>query len=67
MIDLMVNGEPLALDKPTTVLGLLARYDLHDKMVVVEYNAVILAREAFGGTQLADGDVLEIVQMMAGG
>jgi thiamine biosynthesis protein ThiS len=64
---LMVNGEERALDEPQSVLAFVASFGLEPSMVVVERNGEILPRERYGATLLADGDVLEIVQMMAGG
>jgi sulfur carrier protein len=67
MLELTVNGEKRTIERPMTVSEFLAQYNLHEKMVVAEYNLAILPRDQYAMTILSDGDNLEIVQMMAGG
>ena len=50
-----------------TVAAFLASRGLQARMVVVEHNGEIVPRDQYDETALHDGDVLEIVQMMAGG
>jgi sulfur carrier protein len=64
---LVVNGETRSIEAPRSVLDFLAGFGLEAKMVVVERNGLILPRDSYGETMLDEGDVLEIVQMMAGG
>ena len=40
---------------------------LEPRMVVIERNGEIIARDRLAETPVAEGDTLEIVQMMAGG
>lgn len=63
---LTINGDPRETEA-RTVLEFLESRDLSIKMVVVEHNGEILPRDRFSEQHLKDGDVLEIVQMMAGG
>lgn len=63
---LMVNGEPRETEA-ATLAGFLAERELAARMVVVERNGEIVPRAQYAATPLAAGDVLEIVQMMAGG
>lgn len=65
-MEVIVNGENLAGDYDT-VSDLLAKQDLDPKLVVVELNGKILPAADFGATQLQEGDVVEIVQFVAGG
>ena len=67
MMQLIVNGEVREVETTPTLGGFLASRDLSAKMVVVERNGEIVPRENYDKTPLANGDVLEIVQMMAGG
>ena len=67
MIELTVNGVQRQVEDPITILGFLESRDLLPRMVVVEHNGVIVPRDRYGDVQLRAGDVLEIVQMMAGG
>lgn len=67
MIQLIVNGDVRDLKDVPTVGAFLASRGLNPKMVVVERNGEIVPRGQYDETPLANGDVLEIVQMMAGG
>lgn len=67
MIALKVNGELREIPEPVSILGFLEERGLHERMVVVEHNLEIVPRDLYANVQLADGDNLEIVQMMAGG
>ena len=64
---LTINGETFELTEEITVGAFLAGRELKPQMIVVERNGQILRREEYDTTPLAHGDVLEIVQMMAGG
>ncbi len=66
MKKLTINGELRETDE-ATIAALLQSINIHERMVVVEYNGEIVPREEYGKQELADGDRLEIVQMMAGG
>ena len=62
-----LNGEKRAFDAPLTIRDLLAAVGLAGKPVVVEQNqAALLPRELDTAT-VADGDVIEVVQITAGG
>ena len=67
MIRLVLNGQPERLDAPLTVAGLLERRGLAGKRVAVERNGEIVPRGQHAATQLAEGDVLEIVVAVGGG
>jgi sulfur carrier protein len=62
-----VNGAPRELPAGATVMALLDELGLGAGWVVVERNGEALLRSALGATELADGDVLEIVRAVAGG
>lgn len=64
---LTINGEARELDGADSLGAFLAARGLSAKMVVVELNGVIVPRTDYDAAPLAEGDVLEIVQMMAGG
>jgi sulfur carrier protein len=65
-MQLTINGEDREFEDGT-VLGLLESLNVHQKTVVVELNGHILQRNEYQTRSLQSGDVLEIVQMMAGG
>ena len=66
-MEITVNGEAREAQQGETIADLLSRFNIEARMVVVEHNGEIVARASFANTPLAAGDVLEIVQMMAGG
>jgi thiamine biosynthesis protein ThiS len=66
-INLQVNGRPRSLESGASVLDLLGKLDLHERLVVVELNGTILKRSTFGETGLSDGDVIEIAHFVGGG
>ena len=66
-MQLIINGDAREVGDVTTLGAFLAARGLNAKMVVVERNSEIVPRGDYDETPLTDGDVLEIVQMMAGG
>ncbi len=64
---LTINGEHRDVTDGATVLALLEELGFRPEVTVVERNADILERAAFGDTTLADGDTLEIVRFVGGG
>ena len=66
-ITVTLNGKAVTLAEPVTVADYLAGKNLKPLMVVVEMNGAILSRDVFNSVFIANGDELEIVQMMAGG
>ena len=63
---LTINGEA-RVTEAATISEFLASISLPSRMVVVEHNGEIVPRERYGEQPLCDGDMLEVVQMMAGG
>ena len=63
----VVNGKDAVVPPEATVTTFLAERGFHDKLVVVELNGVILPRDQFATTTLADGDRLEVVHFVGGG
>lgn len=65
---LTINGELLEIpDTVETVSGLLEHFQLDKKMVIVERNADILEKSEHTGTQISDGDKIELVHFVGGG
>jgi thiamine biosynthesis protein ThiS len=67
VIALKINGKPVLLDGPASVLAYLEKLGVSPRTVAVEHNGVIVERDAYASTMLGDGDVLEIVRMVGGG
>ena len=63
---LTINGET-RVTEAVTVSDFLASIGLPSQLVVVEHNGEIVRRDHYGEQPLRDGDILEVVQMMAGG
>lgn len=53
--------------EPFTVSGLLEQLELGSYPVLVERNGLAVLRREFDIEPVADGDVIEIVRMVAGG
>lgn len=66
-IDLVLNGEPAAVDPGATLLDLLAGLGRDPRTVAVERNGAIVPRAHFGETRLEAGDRVELVHFVQGG
>ena len=64
---IILNGTPRDFTDLTTMNGLLEAVDLAGKTVVVEHNQVALLPREIQSAEIRDGDVIEIVQITAGG
>ena len=70
MAELKINGVDkgyAAGHMPATLAELLTQMKIDEATVVAEVDGVIVPREAFGTTTLADGMVLELVRFVPGG
>ena len=61
-----VNGEHREMESGS-ILDLVETLGLNPKKVAVERNLEIVPRSLHGETALADGDRIEIVQLVGGG
>jgi thiamine biosynthesis protein ThiS len=61
------NGRTVEAALPCTIEEFLRRQNLLPRSVVVEHNGEAVAPSEFSQRQLAGGDRLEIVQIVAGG
>lgn len=61
-----VNGEPRQVEAGT-ILALVQELGLNPGKVAVEHNLKIVPKSLHGETSLADGDRIEIVQLVGGG
>ena len=64
---IMLNGDPYTLERPMTIASLLAGLDIDPRRVAVERNCVIVKRDQYATTAIADGDQIEIVNFVGGG
>ncbi len=64
---IIANGERIATPLPCSIEAFLRLQNLPARGVVVEHNGHAVAPSEFNGRQLAGGDRLEIVKIVAGG
>jgi len=64
---IVANGRELPVESPCSVEEFLVQQGLLPRSVVVEHNGDAIAPSEFASRDLADGDRLEIVKIVAGG
>ena len=64
---LTLNGEEREYDRVLTVMQLLDELGIDARKVALERNLEIVPRSAYEGTELSDGDQLEVVHFIGGG
>ncbi len=67
---LKVNGNFQQIQSDKNVFDLefvIKKLGLNPKLIVVEFNGVIITREKWAKQKVCDGDVLEIVTIVGGG
>lgn len=63
-----VNGKETLLGTETnTIMTLIETYELNPKVVIVERNKNIVAKESYNITILEHGDQIELVHFVGGG
>ena len=67
-LTIQVNGEQRSLDaEPPTLDSVVQKLGHHAKLVVVEFNGLILTPERWAAQTVQNGDNLEIVTIVGGG
>jgi sulfur carrier protein len=66
-ITIKLNGQDRAVPANSSVAALLESLGLAGQPVLVEHNGTAVFPRDFSATALADGDVLEIIRVVAGG
>ncbi|MEQ1757936.1 MAG: sulfur carrier protein ThiS [Vicinamibacterales bacterium] len=66
-VTITLNGEPYELDRPMSVVELLATLDIDPRRVAVEHNLSIIRRHTFSDIIVGDGDRIEVVNFVGGG
>ena len=66
-INIVVNGQPSPAPDQVSVPEFLKSQEINPDRVVVEWNGQAQTREESARTRLSDGDVLEVVRIVAGG
>ena len=62
-----LNGDPFTLETSLTIGGLLAHLEIDPRSVAVERNFVVVKRDQYATTAIAEGDQIEIVNFVGGG
>ena len=66
-VSIRLNGDALQLPAPQTIQQLLERLEIDPRRVAVEHNLVIIKRDRYASTMVADGDEIEVVNFVGGG
>jgi len=66
-MNISLNGKKKEIPDNVTVLGLLEFLKTQPERVAVELNLNIVKKDAYGTTQIKEGDSVEVVAFMAGG
>lgn len=62
-----INGEPAEINGAANVAELAAHYGLQANAVLIEHNTVALHQREWSERQIAEGDRIEFVRVVAGG
>jgi thiamine biosynthesis protein ThiS len=66
-ISVHMNGKDRRVPTDLSVWALLEWLELNPALVVVELNREILDRDSYSGTEVREGDLLELVHFVGGG
>ena len=64
---IQLNGHSAEIPDGTDLLGLLALQGVASELVAIELNEQMVPRSKREGVALKDGDVVELLKMIAGG
>jgi thiamine biosynthesis protein ThiS len=64
---ILINGETRQFEESKAITGLVADLGLEPKMVLIEHNGTALHRSEWSTCLLSEGDLIEILQVAAGG
>jgi sulfur carrier protein len=65
--EIVVNGEPVPLERATLAELIAERVDTPSRGVAVALNDSVVRRAAWSQTRLKAGDRIEIIKVMVGG
>lgn len=67
VMNVIVNGEKIALDAPLSIAGLLEHLALPAQRIAVELNKEVVRRADWNEIKVSDGDRIEIIHFVGGG
>jgi thiamine biosynthesis protein ThiS len=62
-----LNGETVDAREAKTIADLIERYELPPQSILVEHNGLAVHRHEWSERQLAEGDRIEFIRVVAGG
>lgn len=62
-----LNGESVDARDAKTIAELMDRYQLPSQSILVEHNGLVVHRHEWAERQLAEGDRIEFIRVVAGG
>jgi thiamine biosynthesis protein ThiS len=62
-----LNGETVDAREAKTIAELIERYELPPQSILVEHNGLAVHRHEWSERQLAEGDRIEFIRVVAGG
>jgi len=66
-VKITVNGETRSFDESLSLMKLIEAFSLNPNHLVVELNREVVQRDTFADTNLSDGDMVELIEFVAGG
>jgi thiamine biosynthesis protein ThiS len=66
-IEVVVNGKPLTTQNQILIPEFLKSQEINPERVVVEWNGKAQTRSESAQVRLSNGDVLEVIRIVAGG
>jgi thiamine biosynthesis protein ThiS len=66
-ISIRLNGEPTTISGKSTLEDLVVGLKLAPQRIAIELNREVIKRALWDKTDLADGDIVEIVHFVGGG
>jgi sulfur carrier protein len=66
-VKVSLNGESVDARDAKTIAELIDRYQLPSQSILVEHNGLAVHRHEWSERQLAEGDRIEFIRVVAGG
>lgn len=64
---LLINGQERDVENVQTLADVVSHFGLNERIIVIEHNLNIVARELYAETAVQEGDKIEIVHFVGGG
>ncbi len=64
---LVINGQERVIENAQTLADVVSHFGLSERIIVIEHNLNIVARELYAETAVQEGDKIEIVHFVGGG